>query len=235
MKAKYVIGIDPGYATQGICVLNVHTRRVERFLTTQTGTSLGIVERIDWQIGQVIEVLRILGQHGGLALDALLVIEEYNASKSSKAAPASIYNRGMYDAMFRERLGWRFKYAITMHAQNVIQWSCHQRKKGQKFTPQEIIDYVCKTSTWLNETGAELPLRFELKSLRGRNSDGKQDSVQGPKAGIMHATDALAMVQAGFVGCLHPEYGRGRSVAQYGWITKIRDLYNFDQEEKAHR
>lgn len=235
MKSKYVIGIDPGYATQGICVLNTRTRKVEHFLTTQTGSSMGIVERIEWQMGQIIEVLRLLGQFGGVSLDALLVVEEYNASKSSHASPVSIYNRGMYDAMFRERLGWRFRHAITMHAQHVIQWSCHQRSKGQKFTAQEILDYVCKTSTWLNETPDEVSLKFVIKSLRGRNSDGKLDSVQGRKAGIMHATDALAMAQAGFVGCLHPEYGRGRSVAQYGWITKIRDLYNFDQEEKPHR
>ena len=230
LAVDYVLAVDPGYATQGICVID-KTGKIREFLSTVTTASVGVHMRALWQIWQVKKVMMNYGPN------CLLVMEEFHAGASSKASPTSVYNRGWYDGLFREHIGPLVAHSITAHNSAVWNFSepmrAHKvvngKKKWAKPTAEEILRYCFRLWSWLQPQEPN-PLDYWYRIENRPRVDGKLDSIESKDKSKMHATDALVMCCMGYVACLHPEFIFRCTEKQRKWIMQVHEAYQFENQ-----
>lgn len=213
---KLVIGLDPGYATQGIAIVGLDPEpRLLGLHATTTDNEYDQHTRSQWQLDKALAVLSPFMSYG--RLPALLVLEEFHASAFGKSPPMNAYYRGWYDCMLRERVSSRFASAITVHAQHVRLWSGNFQKVPQKkesSTPDETASFLLKIAS--NLFDGQLVDHLKLDCL------GKKQTA---KSCVVHAADSLVMAVMGIAAYVKPEWSRGRTPQQQGWIKKIHETY----------
>lgn len=226
---KVVVGIDPGYATQGIAVIQLHpTPRVVALHASVTDNQYDQNTRSVWQIEKAKEILTPYASYG-MTIQGLLMLEEFHASAYGKSPPMNAYYRGWYDCVFRERLASKFQSAVTIHPLHVRLWSGHfdkTPKKAEASTPEETLSFLLKIAP--NLFDGQLRDQLKIDCL------GKKQTA---KACLIHAADALVMAVMGMIAYVKPEWSRGRTPRQQAWIQKIHETYppNSLQEEGGVR
>lgn len=239
LDVDYVLGVDPGYATQGAAVID-RQGNIQLFQSHVTTASLDVHMRALWQIFQIKQILMRFGTN------CLLVVEEFHAGASSKASPTSVYNRGWYDGLFREHIGMHIPYAVTAHNSAVWAFSeayrvyevvevkqGKEKKRWKKPTVEEILEYTFRLWPWLQPQHVNPLDYWERLENRGRKPDGKLDSIETPKKSKMHATDALVMAGMGFVSCIAPSFISRCTEKQRKWILDVHGTYQFEEGSKA--
>jgi hypothetical protein len=231
----FTVAVDPGYATQGVCVLNKAGMPIKLFSSVSTA-GYDIYRRCHWQIHQLTELLAEIGGN------VLLMIEEFHASQGGKTSHESVYRRGWYDALLREHIIPKVRFAVSVHAMKVHQWAepfrntqvVDGKKKWIKPTVQQIFEYVGRYTPWVNFSSVAFhpEKMWERRELRGFDAKGKKDSIEAKEKSIMHAADALVMGSMGYVGCLHPELAYERTPKQQEWIRAVHDDNIFQDAPK---
>lgn len=224
----YVLGVDPGYATQGACLLTVDGT-VRRIFASITDPALDNHHRCLLQVQRLCEITAEYGPNG------LLVIEEFHARKNSKASPTSVYNRGWYDALVRGHFIPSIAHAITVHSSAVHTWSgppipTGKRKNQPKPTPEGILAYIRKTCPWLTFPDPSTWTCFEYDDC-----GVCRQRVKMLKAPLMHPTDALVMAAMGYVAYVRPELSRGRPPHQQAWVQSVAETYEFTDPSQGCR
>lgn len=236
LAVDYVLAVDPGYATQGICVID-KAGNIRQFFSSVTTAGLGVHQRALWQIFQIQQVLDSFGPN------CLLVVEEFHARAGGVVSPTSVYNRGWYDALLRDRIGHRVRYSITAHNSAVWAFSepvrVYERVEGKtrkqwiKPTAEEILRYNFAMWPWLRPQDPSPLDYWERLESRHRDADGKLNSIESNDKSKMHATDALVMAGMGFVSCLRPEFIYRCTEKQRKWIIGIHGTYTFEKDQEA--
>lgn len=214
---KLVVGIDPGYATQGIAVIDLQPApRVVGLHASSTDNQYDQDYRSRWQIERAFRTLLPFSSYG-LNIPGMLVLEEFHASAYGKSPPMNAYYRGWYDCIFRERLASKFQSAITVHPMHVRLWSGKfdkVPKKAEASTPDETLSFLLKIAP--NLFDGQLRDQLKIDCL------GKKQTANSL---FVHAVDALVMAVMGVAAYVQPEWGRGRTAKQQAWIQKIHETY----------
>lgn len=248
-KIDYVLGIDPGYGTQGIAAITL-TGEILEYESSVTTSSIDLHSRCMYQISRILKIINHYGTN------CLLVIEEFHAGMSSKASAESIYRRGWYDGMIRHYIMPRVKLAITVHNSKVHQWSEDSRvwvekrdkkgavklaksgkplKKWKKPTETQIRNYILSRHPWLNSSSGQLDIAWSRALLRGLNPYGKKDQLESESKSVMHATDALVMAVMGHVAYVDKKIPPRLTVKQLDWLRKVREENEYQRPETEAR
>lgn len=214
---RLVVGADPGYATQGLAIIDLHpTPRVVALHASTTDNQYDQDYRSRWQMEKALEILTPFASYG-MNIPGLLVLEEFHASAYGNSPPMNAYYRGWYDCIFRERLASKFQSAVTVHPMHVRLWSGKfdkVPKKAEASTPEETLAFLLKIAP--NLFDGQLRDQLKIDCL------GKKQTA---KSVFVHAVDALVMAVMGVAAYVNPEWGRGRTAKQQGWIQKIHETY----------
>lgn len=242
LPVDFVIGLDPGYATQGIAAYDCRGKSPLPILCRSTCTDSGqdLHSRIDWQFRRIEEALSQLGLHG-MRSNALLVLEEFHNTGHTSSATA-VYCRGVYDGLFRHRIAPRFQYAITLHPMLVRFFSSpygNKKKDKDKLrdkvydgSPQGVLYYI--KALWpellpKDREHASLPF-YQMEHL-GKKPSGK--SVHGPSAKghwVGHSIDALLMATVGLLAFVYPDVTGSLDGQQKEKLKALTEIYDFRTE-----
>lgn len=213
---KVVVGLDPGYATQGIAIVGLQPcPRLLSLHVTVTDNELDQNTRSMWQLDKALEVLSPFMSFG--MLPGLLMLEEFHASAFGRSPPMNAYYRGWYDCLLRNRVASRFESAVTVHATHVRLWSGNFNKvpkKSEASTPEETADFLLKIAR--NLFDGQLVDHLKIDCL------GKKHTA---KSCLVHAADALVMAVMGIAAYVKSEWIRGRTPNQQAWVQKIHEIY----------
>ena len=213
---RLVIGVDPGYATQGMAIISVDPEpRLVKLHVSTTDNEYDQHTRTQWQLDRALAVLSPFMSYG--RLQALLMLEEFHASAFGRSPPMNAYYRGWYDCMLRERVASRFEAAVTVHAMHVRLWSGNFQKvpnKKESSSPDETASFLLNIAR--NLFDGQLVDHLEIDCL------GKKQTA---KSCVVHAADSLVMAVMGIAAYVKPEWKRGRTQKQQEWIQKIHETY----------
>jgi hypothetical protein len=246
LPVDFTIGIDPGYATQGINVWDNRGPVPQLMMSkaTVTDSNTDIWGRVEWQFQRVRDVLSWLGQRGNVPLNCLLVLEEYRVSGGQKTSPGVIYNRAFYDALFRERLARLFRFAITVHPSLVHLFSKIMvsrpsvNKKGKPFNknvPHDVYDgSVPGVLRFIQHLWPDLvhPSVCEIESeFHQVEWLGKKPPKRTAKASwLAHAGDSMVMSLIGMTAFVYPGLMERLNAKQRGKIEELKETYSFHEE-----
>jgi Holliday junction resolvasome RuvABC endonuclease subunit len=233
LDVDYVLAVDPGYGTQGVCIID-KAGNIREFFSSVATVSVGVHMRALWQIWQVKQAMMKYGPN------CLLITEQFHAGMSSKASATSIYNRGWYDGLFRQHIEPLIRYSITAHNSAVWTFSepmrshkvVNGKKKWDKPTVEEILEYCFRLWPWL-QPQERIPLDYWYRLENRPRVDGKLDSIESKEKSKMHATDALVMGCMAYVACLHPEFIFRCTSKQQKWIMQVHETYQFENTQEA--
>lgn len=246
LPIDFTIGIDPGYATQGINVWDNRGPAPQLLMSkaTITNSKTDIWGRVEWQFQRIRDVLGWLGQRGNVPLNCLLVLEEYRVSGGQKTSPAVIYNRAFYDALFRERLARLFRFAITVHPLVVHLFSkvmvpvASTSKKGKAITknvPHEVYDgSVAGVLRYVQQMWPDLvhPSVCDVQSeFHQVEWLGNKPPKRGAKGSwVAHAGDSMVMSLIGMTAFVYPGLMDRLNAKQRTKIEEIQETYSFHEE-----
>lgn len=232
LPVDFTIGIDPGYATQGLSVWDNRGAMPVLMMSkaTVTDSSSDIWERVDWQFQRVRDVLHWLGQRGNVPLNCLLVLEEYHAA--GKTSHSATYYRAFYDALFRERMSRLFRHAATIHAMAVKTCSMPETRKKNLHPVYD------------GSIGGVLAYMLNLwpelihPSVASENCEfhqvewlGKKPANRGTKGSwVAHASDAMVMSLTGMAAFVYPGMAERLNAKQREKIEAIKEIYSFHEE-----
>jgi hypothetical protein len=247
LPVDFIIGIDPGYATQGINVFDCR-HPVPKLLmskATVTDSESDIWYRVEWQFQRIRDVLAWLGQHGNVPLNCLLVLEEYRVAGGQKTSPAVIYNRAFYDALFRERMARFFRFAITVHPMIVRLFSGLTEKQvvtdqktnkpKTKNVPHSIYDgSIAGVLKYILHVWPELlhpSVAVEASEFHQVEWLGKKPARPGTKGSwVAHVGDAMVMSLIGMTAFIYPGMMERWNESQRGKIKSLEETYDFQEE-----
>lgn len=254
LPIDFTIGIDPGYATQGINVWDNRGAVPQLMMSkaTVTDSNTDIWGRVEWQFQRIRDVLFWLGQRGNVPLNCLLILEEYRVSGGQKTSPGVIYNRAFYDALFRERLAKLFRFAITVHpslvhlfskvmVQKSVEVTIRKgEKKGQKkmqtrSVPDDVYDgsvpgvlrYVQKM--WpdlVHHSVCEIESEFHQVEWLGKSPPKRTAKASW----LAHAGDSMVMSLIGMTAFIYPGLMDRLDAKQRGKIEELKETYSFHEE-----
>lgn len=252
LPVDFVIGIDPGYATQGINVFDCREEIPRLMLSkaTVTDSESDIWYRVEWQFQRIRDVLAWLGQQGNVPLNCLLVLEEYRVAGGQKTSPAVIYNRAFYDALFRERMARLFRFAITVHPLVVHQFSGltepgtatindkknpGKTKTVKKQVPHKVFDgSVGGLLKYMLHQWPELihpSVAEETSPFHQVEWLGKKPSKPGTKGSwVAHVGDAMVMSLIGMTAFVYPGMLGRWNETQQEKAKALEEVYDFKAE-----
>ena len=233
LDVDYVLAIDPGYGTQGVCIID-RAGYIREFFSSVATASLGVHMRALWQIWQVKQAMMKYGTN------CLLITEQFHAGASSKASPTSVYNRGWYGGLFRQHMSHLVRYSLTVHNSAVWNFSedgrtydeVNGKKKWRKPTVEQILLFIFNQWAWL-QPQEPIPLEYWYRLENRPRVDGKLDSIESKEKSKMHATDALVMGCMAYVACLQPQFILRCTDKQRKWIMQVHETYQFENDQKA--
>lgn len=250
LPVDFTIAIDPGYATQGISVWDNRGQVPAPIMSksTITDSSTDVWERVAWQFQRVRDVLRWLGQSGNVPLNCVLILEEYRVSGGQNTSPGVIYNRAIYDALFRERMARLFRFSFTIHPLIVQAFSGLKvqkqmpiktgKKKGQMQTrsvphPEYdgSIDGIFRylKTIWpdlLHPSVLTVESEFHQVEWLGKSPPKRT----AKNSWVSHAMDAMVMALIGMSTFIYKGMAERWNDKQRGKIKELQEVYPFDEE-----
>jgi hypothetical protein len=232
LPVDFTIGIDPGYATQGINVWDnrgpVPTLMMSKATTTDSDTD--IWGRVEWQFQRVRDVMRWLGQRGNVPLNCLLVLEEYHAA--GKTSHRATYLRAFYDALFRERMIRLFRFPTTVHAMAVKIMSMPNTSKKERDPVYDgsvpgVLKYM--GHLWpdlIHPSVCELESEFHQVEWLGK----KPPKRTAKASWLAHAGDSMVMSLIGMAAFVYPGMAERLNAKQCGKIEELKETYSFHEE-----
>lgn len=234
LPVDFTIGIDPGYATQGISVWDNRSEVPSLMMSKSSTTSSGfdIWERVAWQFQRVRDVLSWLGQRGNVPLNCLLVLEEYRIAGGQKTSPAVTYNRATYDALFRERMARLFRFAFTVHPLIVHQFSMPSTVKKNLHPVYDgsisgVLQYMGHLWPELLHPSV-LTVESEFHQVEWLGKKPPKRTSKG--SWVSHASDAMVMALIGMSTFICTNMASRWNDKQRGKIKIYKETYSFDEE-----
>jgi len=222
MNYDHIIGIDPGYGTQGIAILDCPVGSKPQFSTLCSSITESKVfpshhERCDAQI-DIIE--GALGTARHTISNSLAIIEEWRTNPKARNNVTS-YQRGFYDAVLRLRMQRICRTVITVNPIWVNQYSNPKGKftKGaENPSAIEILTYVQMSCPWLSEFEAAEWL-LERGTVIKLSLEGYKYSRS--EKNKIHYADAAIMAVMGYIAAADPMLAAGRPPHQKDITQKM--------------
>lgn len=223
LPVDFIVAVDPGYATQGISIYACDPQGPRPICSraTVTDNSIDIWERIEFQFSHIHALLDWLGSE-----NILLVLEEYHTS--GKTSHKATYYRAFYDALFRERLIPRVKYAVTIHPMNVRKLSCIDKNhKTFDGSPLGLLKYMGHLFPEVFHPSI-LTLMSEFHQLFYVGK--KPPNRKTKNTWVSHCADAGMMGMIGATAFVYDGFLSRFDVKQQEKIKALQEAYTFQEE-----
>jgi len=260
MRYDFIIGIDPGYATLGLAIIDLRNGRpqfvhMSSALTVKTVKAPTSKEKKQLKIKFPIEEfqereetfqrINLLADYvrGAIRhvcnpifkLNALIVIEEWTASPNARYVK-TIYYRGAADAAVRQVVNMYGAQTLTVDNIWVNQFSNVQGKKTidkDNPTPMEILLCIQMLCPWLN--GFDVQQWLEHRGT-AHTLNGSRQQKGVPEKAKLHYADAAVMATMGVLA-IDPDLAGQRPPNQmeklsYLW-ERLREVQDHDLRQRS--
>jgi len=203
MYEHLVVGIEPGFATQGLAVIapDSSIRSMASFFSKKKDwEGHKFEERLDAMINNIIGIVRSCANDTGHSR-ILFVLEEWRTNPRARNNVTS-YQRGYYDAELKFRLRMEFLWSeiVTISPIWVSQFSNAATKftKGKENpSAREILTYIQAAFSWLHNFEAERWLNlspvYKLTPDSRDSSKSKKEQIHFADAAVMAVMGQLAI------------------------------------------
>lgn len=233
MNYTHIVGIDPGYGTQGIAIIDCRRATPEPVVMEATLAlkkewdeyHLSIEDRIKTQLKVIWIAASVCDR-----FKTLVVIEEWRTSSKNPNNITS-YWRGYYDCMLRTMMASNFGVVVTVSPICVSQFSNPLGKfTSNKESPDAlgILTYLeSSCQHWMPNFRAQTWL--ERKGVNYLLANGGSKPTKSKKHRI-HYADAMVMAVMGYIAGVNPGLGHGRPPHQQDIIEKLRETLKAARE-----